>query len=304
MAPLGTKIDAAAPVETPQAQSQQAQPGPSQPGRRRAAALAEKHWHRYLAALIDTIGHANFTGALVNALSHVVFFDHMVIFSYQGDRRPYCVFDTFTPEQRWIFVSLYEDGPYLLDPFFQASRSGIKPGLYRMRQFAPDRFYQSEYFRSYYVKTGLAEEVGFFFPLKSGETVVLSLMRAEASSAFSDHDIGRLQIIEPVIRAICQQHWLDSGRDQVVSLPNDTAPLDLDQVVTRIFQSLGPASLTQRECEITSLVLQGHSSESIGQQLNISRGTVKIHRKNAYRKLGITSQSQLFSLFLTAFRRL
>ncbi|HVJ32110.1 MAG TPA: helix-turn-helix transcriptional regulator [Terriglobia bacterium] len=294
MMPLGTK-NLTAPSQAP------SQP-PAQPGRRRAAALAEKHWHRYLAALIEMIGQPNFTGALVNAMSHVVFFDHMVIFSYQGDQRPYCLYDTFTPEQRWIFVSLYEDGPYLLDPFFQAGRSGIKPGLYRMRQFAPDRFYQSEYYRSYYIKTGLAEEVGFFFPLKSGETVVLSLMRAEASSAFSDHDISRLQIIEPVIRAICQQHWPDSGRDQLGLKASDSTPLDLDQVVTSIFQSLGPASLTHRECEITSLVLQGHSSESIGQLLHISRGTVKIHRKNAYRKLGITSQSQLFSLFLTAFR--
>lgn len=273
-------------------------------GRRRAAALAERHWHRYLAALIDTTGEADFTGALVNALSHVVYFDHMVVFGYQGEQRPHCLFDTFTPEQRWIFVSLYEDGPYLLDPFFQASRSGIKPGLYRMRQLAPDRFYQSEYYRSYYNKTGLAEEVGFFFPLRSGETVVLSLMRAEASSAFSDHDISRLQIIEPVIRAICQQHWLESGQTPLRHDSSGAMPLDLDQVVTRIFQSLGPASLTQRECEITSLVLQGHSSDSIGRQLHISPGTVKIHRKNAYRKLGITAQSQLFSLFLTAFRQL
>lgn len=285
-------------------ETKNAPPAPAKAGRRRAAALAERHWHRYLAALIETIGEADFPGALVNALAHVVFFDHMVVFSYQGDQRPHCLYDTFTPEQRWIFVSLYEEGPYLLDPFFQASRNGIKPGLYRMRQLAPDRFYQSEYYRSYYNKTGLAEEVGFFFPLMSGETVVLSLMRAEASSAFSDHDISRLQIIEPVIRAICQQHWLESGHEPLPREVGDAMPLDLDQVVTRIFQSLGPASLTQRECEITSLVLQGHSSDSIGQQLNISRGTVKIHRKNAYRKLGITSQSQLFSLFLSAFRRL
>jgi DNA-binding CsgD family transcriptional regulator len=272
------------------------------PTRRRAAALAGKHWHRYLAALIEMIGQPNFPGALVNALSHVIYFDHMVIFCYRDDQRPRCLYDTFTAEQRWIFVSVYEDGPYLLDPFFKASRGGIKPGLYRMQQLAPDRFYQSEYYRSYYIKTGLAEEVGFFFPLKSGETVILSLMRAEASATFSDHDINRLQIIEPVLRAICQQHWSDSGQDPS---PKEDGPpsLDLEQVVIDVFQSLGPSSLTERECEIVSLVLQGHSSESIGQQLHISPGTVKIHRKNIYRKLGITSQSQLFSIFLAAFRR-
>lgn len=252
--------------------------------------------------MIDMIGQSTFPAALGNALAHVVAYDHMVIFCYQGDVRPTCLYDTFTPEQHWVFVSLYEAGPYLLDPFYKSSRDGIKPGLYRMRQVAPDRFYQSEYFRSYYVKTGLTEEIGFFFPLASGETVVVSLMRAGHSPAFSDHDISRLSIVEPVIRAVCQQHWPHSGREWPTQ-EESAAALDLDKVVTTIFQNLGPSSLTQRECEITSLVLQGHSSESIGTQLGISPGTVKIHRKNAYRKLGITSQSQMFSLFISAFRR-
>ena len=46
------------------------------------------------------------------------------------------------------------------------------------------------------------------------------------------------------------------------------------------------------------LVLQGHSSESIGLKLDISTGTVKVHRRNVYRKLGISSQIQLLSIYL------
>jgi DNA-binding CsgD family transcriptional regulator len=47
-----------------------------------------------------------------------------------------------------------------------------------------------------------------------------------------------------------------------------------------------------------SYVLQGHSTESIARHLDISPGTVKIHRKNIYRKLGISTQAQLFASFL------
>ena len=54
--------------------------------------------------------------------------------------------------------------------------------------------------------------------------------------------------------------------------------------------------LTSRETAIIDLVLQGHSSESIGLKLNISTGTVKVHRRNVYRKLGISSQTQLLSI--------
>jgi len=43
------------------------------------------------------------------------------------------------------------------------------------------------------------------------------------------------------------------------------------------------------------MVLRGHSSESIGRLFQIATGTVKIHRKNSYAKLGISSQSELFS---------
>ena len=41
-------------------------------------------------------------------------------------------------------------------------------GVWRMRELAPDRFFSSEYVRSYYSKTRLAEEVGFFVTLDNG----------------------------------------------------------------------------------------------------------------------------------------
>jgi DNA-binding CsgD family transcriptional regulator len=36
----------------------------------------------------------------------------------------------------------------------------------------------------------------------------------------------------------------------------------------------------------------------VAEQLSISPGTVKIHRKNIYAKLGIGSQSELLGLFI------
>ena len=53
-----------------------------------------------------------------------------------------------------------------------------------------------------------------------------------------------------------------------------------------------------REKAIIELVLQGHSSESIGLRLGVATGTVKVHRRNIYRKLKISSQAQLMSLYL------
>ena len=69
------------------------------------------------------------------------------------------------------FVTLYQAGPYLLDPFYHTTRAG-RAGVLRMRELAPDRFFSSEYYCSYYSQTRLDEELGFFVPVGDGVTVV------------------------------------------------------------------------------------------------------------------------------------
>ena len=56
------------------------------------------------------------------------------------------------------------------------------------------------------------------------------------------------------------------------------------------------APLTAREREVGELLLRGCSSDAIALRLGITRHTVKDHRKHIFRKLGITSLAELFSL--------
>jgi DNA-binding CsgD family transcriptional regulator len=78
-----------------------------------------------------------------------------------------------------------------------------------------------------------------------------------------------------------------------------TARPPLNLQLTSAFENFGEGVLTRREREVVRMVLRGHSSNSIGRQFHITTGTVKIHRKNIYAKLGISSQSELFSLFIS-----
>lgn len=55
---------------------------------------------------------------------------------------------------------------------------------------------------------------------------------------------------------------------------------------------------TVREQAVARLILRGHSTVSIAETLGISQATVKIHRRNLYAKLNISSQSELCSLFI------
>jgi DNA-binding CsgD family transcriptional regulator len=51
-------------------------------------------------------------------------------------------------------------------------------------------------------------------------------------------------------------------------------------------------------------VLEGHSSDAIARSLGISVGTVRIHRRNIYGKLQISSQQELFSIFFQKIKTL
>ncbi len=56
--------------------------------------------------------------------------------------------------------------------------------------------------------------------------------------------------------------------------------------------------LTHRERQISQLLLRGHSSKSVARELKIAPGTVMVHKRNLFAKLGISSQYELFSLLI------
>jgi DNA-binding CsgD family transcriptional regulator len=235
-------------------------------------------------------------GAFVHAMAAVARFDFSVVFAYRGDERPIDLYSTFRPADYRVFVTLYQAGPYLLDPFYRTARER-RPGIFRMRELAPDRFFSSEYFRTYYSQTELAEEIGFFVPMDEGVTVVLSLMRKASTRSFSVREFDMLRQAEPFVAALVGRFWAGlsrrfdrAAREQRQRKPHGNLP--------RAQGVWGSLDLTSREAAIIELVLQGHSSEAIGQRLGIATGTVKVHRRNVYRKLGISSQTQLLSIYL------
>jgi DNA-binding CsgD family transcriptional regulator len=228
----------------------------------------------------------------VEMLHALVAFDYSVTFAYRGNEPPIDLYSTFNAEEYHIFVRLYQLGPYLLDPFYSAA-TAPKPGIWRMRELAPDRFFASEYYRSYYALTGLSEEIGFFVEVGDGVTIVLSLMRSERAGAFKPAEYDLLRKAAPFVAAILQNRW--PNLSQRFDTRTAGAKGKARHSPTRAW---GDRNLTEREKAIIELVLQGHSSESIGLRLGVATGTVKVHRRNIYRKLGISSQTQLMSHYL------
>lgn len=231
-------------------------------------------------------------GAMCQWLAQICPVDHFVSFVYEGDHRPLALFDTFPPDKRRIYVDDYQVGPYLLDPFYLACAGNRPPGLWRLRQIAPDHFYLGEYYLTYYQQTGLTEEIGFLVEVGAGARAVLSLMRSAASPAFSNAEMKRIECAGPVVEEVVREAW------QHFRSVQQRPEQDLDFKVREAFDQFGAQVLTAREREIVQLLLRGHSSASVAAILAIRPGTVKIHRKNIYAKLGIGSQSELLGLFV------
>lgn len=259
--------------------------------------LSQPEWFAALGKLLSQVGDEDFPdsfGATVGLLSP---FDYTVSFAYSGPGMPVCLHHTFASEQFDIHVREYEIGPYLLDPFYKATANGIRSGLYRLADLAPDQFYKSEYYKSYYVQTGPVDEVAFFTPGKDNWRIVTSLMRAPGRPAFTAHDLRTLRTVEPLLRRIAEAHWRTDERLKPASHVEDEKEV-LRRTVQEALQLRGMPALTPRELDVVGLVLEGHSSESIADLLGISAGTVRIHRKNIYTKMRISSQRELFAIFI------
>ena len=255
-------------------------------------ASAASDWAPLAAGLVASVGTPGLPAALAAMLRHVAPFSYTVMFGYCGSARPIDLFDDFPEGKRRVFVTDYQAGPYLLDPFYLGAVRPMAPGLYRLRDLAPDRFYQGEYFRNYYVQTGLAEEIGFFVPLPGGAMAVISLMRAERP--FSQREFRALEATYPLVSAAALRHWGELVRIGGATTDGKGQGGPSSRAAD-VFASFGEGILTPREREVAEFTLKGHSAEAVGHLLGISPGTVRIHRRNIYAKLRINSQRELFS---------
>ena len=72
------------------------------------------------------------------------------------------------------------------------------------------------------------------------------------------------------------------------------SPRGFDEAV----EAFAQPGLTGRERQIVEMILAGYATIDIARDLDIGVGTVKNHRKRLYGKLGISSERELFSLFI------
>jgi DNA-binding CsgD family transcriptional regulator len=258
----------------------------------------------YAARSVDGCGRPDSPYLLFEAIGRVVPFKFAMSVVYRRDARPVYVADTFPHGTGKRALELYIEGTYILNPVYNAYLGGLKAGVYRLRELAPDNYFSSDHYRQFKVQQRADEELGYRtygWPAGMEELVVavelpdnvlaeISLYRPTSLGGFSDANCDMLRTVEPLIGAIYRRIWQHFKKD--AEQAKRPATLDL------LLGDFGKSRLSPRECEVAHMILKGHSSESISHNLGISITTVKTHRQNLYAKLGLSTQQELVSLFL------
>jgi DNA-binding CsgD family transcriptional regulator len=246
-------------------------------------------WNAGSARLAIAVGAEEIGSALSALLKIIVEFDAIFLATFRRDAPPTVAYFVGTREPG----AHYQDGPYLLDPFYAHFLNGGSDGCYRLSDLAPDGFRSSEYFSTYYGGLNIGDELGMLVTMDPRSCAHVSLVRRPGAARFTTRD--------------CK--WLDAGgplTPEVMRRINATlAPPTRHQSVVheslqRAYQNFGTSVLTEREHEVTQLLLRGNSAKSIARSLLIATETARNHLKRIYSKLGVASQAELFALFFRA----
>lgn len=248
------------------------------------------------ARAIDAIETEHFFVALRDFVDSAVKIDNCVALVFSSERPP-LILHQWSPQQPNYFQMLYCQGAYVLDPFYRVSLDEQRGGAYMLDEIAPDSFNESEFYQTYYRKVEMIDEIGLLWPLDGRRTMHLSLGRRSKSQHFTAAEALRIRHLEPILNSLLKRHsrgLIDHWQGHT----DGAGEITSSSAAEIAGRWLNPYSVTQREAEIAAMVLRGHSNTSIGLTLNISIETVKVHRRNLYAKLRISSQAELYMLFI------
>lgn len=260
-------------------------------------------WAFHVSRMMNTVGDAYLPLHAVAALTDLVPFDHTGVFVFRRHHKPR---DILARHYDGTFHQKYCSRSYQLDPFYKGAHERRDGGVFRMPELDPGFFH---YLDGYEMgprvldiiglasqpardcaSRRLAEEVGYLLPIQDGFVVHVAMIRSTEAGAFSDDELAKFRTFWPVIQAAFSLHFRSIGGARPVE---DAASEDGEP--DRRSGWLDPR-LTPRERDIMRLVATGLSSLQIAQHLEISVETVKVHRKNAYRKLGISTRAEVWAL--------
>lgn len=250
---------------------------------------------------VTSLGGSNFYRVLLNSLRASVPFDNVIVILFRSDATPRVLYRDFKGENVFKnFENLYLQRYYVEDPVFHHHLEKRGNGVFRLLDIAPKYFYKTDYFKDYYGNIGISDEMTFVQSFDEDKTLTISIGKdGRSSTKFSPEELEFLQSHCALLLKLIQTHLVVSSAPPLEH--GDGASPDSFLIAMR--ERCGIA-LSPRQAQVALLILRGHSSESISLNLSISPLTVKVFRKQLYRKCAISSQAELFALAQPVYEQL
>ena len=249
-----------------------------------------------LGATIGAIGKPDFYPAMAHFLRRCITYDNVIVIVFQGTATPSVLYrEIHGPDVFNYLDEQYLPAAYLLDPIYHYHLKRGVAGLYRLLDVAPDQFRRSRYYKWYYGKIGITDEISVILPWGDNATLTISMGKDVSSDQlFTPKAEENLRRYESVIMALLKAHWAA----QETLAPTRIEARSITDSLIAAMRALHNVTLSRRQAEVALLILQGHSSPSIGLHLDISPQTVKVFRKQLYGKCNLSSQAELFALMM------
>lgn len=258
---------------------------------------------KHISNAIDAVGKDRLPNLLIKLIKFRIKIDAAILIIYRPESKPILLNSTFKEKRAKLGLNNYINDTYVLNPAYLSFKKGETRGITKITEISGKDSIKSVHYTKYKIKEARDEDLGFLtegwperleeisilFDLPNKEMGELAIFKKKISG-FNKSDLNTLQVLEPLIYSIFKNHW-STARQNIIcekSLSNKNKRYD----------SFGENTLSPREMEVAKLIFEGHSGNSIAANLDIAITTVKSHRKNMYKKLGIGSQQELFSRYI------
>lgn len=252
-------------------------------------------WNKDISRAIAALGTDAFFPALVAAINAQVKVQYPQVWLYHKDLPPSILYHEIPDDALHEQIDQYLDGPYREDPFYQTSMHQPRAKIYRLSRVTMGKLQDSDYYRDYYADTGTCDEVIYLAKVHAGNVINLSLMRLRDSAPFSDEEYETLYLLAEPVSELLKSH----SEHHEFAATHLIQP-GIDHQIDLAFRTFGQSMLSPREKDVLELMLRGYGTDISAERLDIAVETVRRHRKSIYRKLDVSSQTDLFSLFLNS----
>ncbi len=252
-------------------------------------------WNHDLARSIGSLGTDKLFPTVVAAVKKRIAISYPQVWLYHRELPPRVLYHEIPAKAQKAQIDQYLDGPYREDPFFLASINRPKNRFYMLSNMTSGRLESSTYYQDYYAHTGTVDEAVYLAQLPGGNVLNLSMMRLPEQGPFSEEEFELLySFADPVSELLRKHSTYESFAVENLIQPGINHQIDL------AFRTFGASMLSPREKDVLELMLRGYGTDTTASRLGIARETVRRHRKSIYRKLDVSSQTDLFSLFLNS----